>query len=181
MANCTEDKAGKSRNANAGTLSSKTFAQEGKYDGSTQMKDQNSVKQFNQKVFQSAENYQKKLDTIDDILQVPEFDSGKKDFDRQRKESLDKSKVLEPSCDTKEDGFSNLSSIHPTSQEYANINKLLEDLSVMILSSQKSPSIDQENLRNAMIKIEKAWNPDTQSSSLISRIFWTLNLLLNHK
>ncbi|CAI2384242.1 unnamed protein product [Moneuplotes crassus] len=181
MANCTEDKDGKSRNTNTGALSSKTFAQEGKYEGSTQMKDQNSVKQFNQKVFQSAENYQKKLDSIDDIFQAPVFDSGKKDFEGQRKESLDKSKILEPSCDTKEEGISNVSSIHPTSEEYSKINKLLEDLSVMILSSQKSQSLDQQTFENAMIKIEKACTPETQSSSLIPRIYCTLNLLLNHK
>lgn len=59
MVNCTENLAGKSRNMNQGTLSSKTLIQSDRYNSTSNIRDQRSIHKFNQKVFQTAENYQK--------------------------------------------------------------------------------------------------------------------------
>ena len=171
MSNCSEMNSIKSRNLNQNTLSSKTLIETDRYNSSRHVKDQSSINQFERKIFMTAENNKRKFDSFEDRdyekLIKTELENGKlvilnflKDYDLVWNEILHikeqnanihiHNKVFEICAQTShrllfEETLGQIDQLLVSNhEEFQKIEKLLEDLSIMILSNQKNKTIDQE-------------------------------------
>lgn len=168
--NCNENQGGKSRNQNQNTLSSRTLVDTDRY-ASRHIKDQSSINQFDRKVFMTAENQKRKLDTLDEkdleYLTSSNLEKCKdviisflRDYDivcnevvtmkEQNPNMLISNKVFEICSQSSnrfmfEDTLCLIDQIITNnSEDLKKVERLLENLSVMILSNQKNGNIDPE-------------------------------------
>lgn len=167
---CTDNQRGKSRNFGQNTLSSKTLIETDRYNSSRHVKDQSSINQFDRKVFMTAEHQKRKLDATEDIFSEQrakdEIERCKstimsflRDYDLVCNEIVN-IKELNPKIHIKNSVFEiwtqnsqkylfedtiyyldQIISAH--TDEFQKIERLLEDLSVMILSNQRNGNIDK--------------------------------------